>query len=155
MLANDLSYRPTVLDAGRHLNRRGKAHYFGQSLASNHYRLIHVYDGVATWMQHGETQEVLPAHWTLIPPNEDLESLYVSSGCRWAEIRFTAIPSAEIDPDIMSIWAVALPQVMALNSGTDEELRLTAAYEDILSWWWRDPWLQLRLIPAWLLYWLN
>ena len=145
-MANHPSYRPTVLEAGRHANRslRARSRTYGQAIKSSRYRLIRCLDGHVT-IPLGSPQEAQsttidhqlnPGDWALIAPQSSPHPLSLGPQCRWSEIRFSVTPQEQEDPQPFTLWGTSLPIV--LNS--DSYHHQLAAFDDILAWWWRDPW---------------
>lgn len=141
LLANSPNYRTTVMEGGRHHNRRGKSRRYGNPMKSNRWRIIYVSEGRSWWTVNGEqTRQLDQGNWGLLPPSDHVGALQVSSHCYWSELRFSAMPAHDRDPASLALWGLDLPVV--LPEGTARILK--PACEDILAWWWRDPFFKAR-----------
>lgn len=140
LLAEQTSYRPTVIDGGRHRNRYRQRRGFGRGMASERWRIMSVSDGLIEWRQAGAWHQAGPGEWGLIPPNSESERMMISVGARWSDLRFSAMPSVEHDPDATALWGVTLPAVLS----SDRTRALQVTLDDVIAWWWRDPWCRVR-----------
>ena len=146
LIANHLSYRPAVCEAGRHVNRylRERSRPYGQAIKSSRYRLIRCLDGHVT-IHLGSSldpqsatvdHQLNPGDWAFIAPQDSPHPLTLGPQCRWSEIRFSVTPQEHEDPQPTALWGISLPIVLDPASYHHQ----LAAFDDILAWWWRDPW---------------
>jgi AraC-like DNA-binding protein len=140
MLACSPAYRPSVIDAGRHHNVRGKRRPFGKAGRYDDWRILAVDDGLCEWTCDGQRHRLGPGVWGLQQPGSEVERLVVSAGCRWAYLRFTAMSGTQVALRAEEVWGISLPPILPAEAVQP----LTRVFEDILATWWRSPWQGLR-----------
>ena len=142
LLANTDSYRPRVIEGGRRHNRVNQALRFGWPWVSDSWVIRAPDDGVLTWHHGHDCLRVTPGCWLLHPADRVYSWGMASLGARWAQLRFhiTHDRSELALNDLHSIWGAPLPLLIPAPASK----RFRPLLDDILDWWWKDPWFQHR-----------